>query len=89
MEILDFAFEYTALTSIVIPASVKKIYESLRSCRALTSITFLGTTPPKADSYSFEDTNDAPIYVPAESVESYKVAPGFSTFADRIQAIPE
>ena len=35
----------------------------------------------------FDDTNNAPIYVPAESVEAYKSAQYWSDYADRIYAI--
>lgn len=53
-------------------------------------MTFLATTPPTlsgannslgATNYTF------PIYVPAESVDTYKTK--FSKYASRIQAIPE
>lgn len=50
------------------------------------------TTPPTIQtgqySASFKFTNNAVIYVPAESVDTYKAASGWSTYADRIQAIP-
>ena len=36
----------------------------------------------------FNNTNDCPIYVPAGSVEAYKVAQYWSDYADRIQAKP-
>lgn len=35
----------------------------------------------------FNETNDAPIYVPAGSVDAYKTAEYWSDYADRIQAI--
>ena len=54
----------------------------------LTSITCLATTPPTLGSSAFNNTNDCPIYVPAESVEAYKAASGWSAYASRIQAIP-
>ena len=37
----------------------------------------------------FQDTNNCPIYVPNESVEAYKAAPGWSDYADRIFGIVE
>lgn len=57
-------------------------------CDKLTSFTCLATTPPTLGSGSFGNTNNCPIYVPAESVETYKAANGWSTYASRIQAIP-
>ena len=35
----------------------------------------------------FKETNNFPIYVPNESVEAYKAAPGWSDYADRIFGI--
>lgn len=46
------------------------------------------TTPPTLGSQVFRNT-PAAIYVPAESVEDYKAASGWSSYANRIQAIPE
>jgi hypothetical protein len=38
---------------------------------------------------AFQDTNNCPIYVPAESVDAYKAAARhWNDYADRIQAIP-
>lgn len=45
------------------------------------------TTPPTLGSQAFQRTPLA-IYVPAESVEAYKAASGWSTYANVIQAIP-
>ena len=57
-------------------------------CSTLTSITILTTTPPTLGSSVFNNTNNCPIYVPAESVDAYKTATNWSAYADRIQAIP-
>jgi hypothetical protein len=48
------------------------------------NIVFLGDVPPTANSYTFHNASDFAIYVPAESLEVYKAAPGFSKFADQI-----
>ena len=80
----------SSLTSITIPDGVTRIGNSaFSSCKALTSATCLATTPPSLGYYAFNDTNNCPIYVPASSLESYKTASNWSTYADRIQAIPE
>lgn len=79
----------TNLTSVTIPSSVTSIgHNAFRSCSALTSVTVEATTPPRLGLNVFESTNNAPIYVPAESVDAYKAATYWSTYADRIQAIP-
>lgn len=78
-----------SLPSINLPSGVTYIGSwAFAYCGSLTSITVLATTPPTLGEDSvFEETNDAPIYVPSESVEVYKSASGWSTYADRIQAI--
>jgi hypothetical protein len=53
----------------------------------LTSVTCEATTPPTCDSYAFDNTNNCPIYVPSQSIDTYKSATNWSTYADRIQAI--
>lgn len=58
------------------------------NCNKLVSITIEATTPPFIDYYTFEKTT-CPIYVPAESVETYKTChSNWAVYADRIQAIP-
>lgn len=84
------AFIYcTSLTSIDIPSGVTSIGSyAFRYCSGLTSVTVEATTPPSLGGTSvFADTNNCPIYVPASSVEAYKTATNWSTYADRIQAI--
>lgn len=79
-----------SLTSITIPNSVTSIGEyAFFYCNSLTSVTIEAPTPPTLGINAFEDTNDCPIYVPAESVETYKAASGWSSYASRIQAISE
>ena len=78
------------LTSITIPNSVTSISDyAFDGCSGLTSVTIQATTPPTlGGSSAFSDTNNCPIYVPAESVDAYKQATNWSAYADRIQAIP-
>lgn len=81
------AFRYCYdLTSITIPDSAVYIEGSaFANCTGLTSITIEKTTPPQLGSSAFDNTNNCPIYVPAESVAAYKRA--YSTYESRIQAI--
>lgn len=53
----------------------------------IQSITIKATTPPTIAELTWQSTN-CPIYVPSESVDAYKAATNWSTYADRIQAIP-
>lgn len=78
----------TGLTSLVIPSNISSIdNEAFSKCSGLTSVTVESTTPPKLGSYVFNYTS-CPIYVPPESVNAYKAASGWSSYASRIQAIP-
>ena len=77
-----------SLTEITIPNTVTTIDDyAFEGCTALTSVTITATTPPTLGRGAFDDTNNCPIYVPAASVDTYKAASGWSTYADRIRAI--
>ncbi len=80
----------SGLTSVTIPNSVTSIgFSAFQSCSALTSVTIQATTPPTlGGTDAFNNTNNCPIYVPAESVDAYKTATNWSSLASRIQAIP-
>lgn len=54
----------------------------------LQSITIEAVTPPTLGNNAFNNTNNCPIYVPAASLDAYKAASGWSSYASRIQAIP-
>ena len=76
----------TSLTSVMIPISVTQIGEStFCNCTGLTSVTCEATIPPAYGLHVFDNTNDCPIYVPAQSVDTYKSS--WSTYASRIYAI--
>ena len=82
------AFQSCDLTSIVIPEYVTYIGDSaFHGCEALTFITCNAINPPYCNYGMFDYTNNCPIYVPASSVDAYKVADGWSEYASRIQAI--
>ena len=90
----DTCFGYsTSLTSVTIGSGVTAIAKyAFASCTSLSSITINTTTPPvlaSGDTYYnstvFNDTNNCPIYVPAEAVTTYKNS--WSAFGNRIQAI--
>lgn len=79
----------SGLTNVTIGNGVTEIgYGAFNGCTSLTGITCLATTPPTLGGIAFNSTNECPIYVPAESVETYKSASGWSNYASRIQAIP-
>lgn len=81
----------TSLTNIEIPDGITSIGNSaFQYCTSLTSFTVRATTPPTLGNSAFYGANtNLKIYVPSESVETYKSASGWSTYASKIQAIPE
>lgn len=81
----------SSLASVEIPATVNLISGmAFYSCSSLTSLTVLAITPPALIQQAFEGTsNDLIIYVPAESVGTYKAAENWSSYEGKIQAISE
>lgn len=82
-----YAFEHChALTSLTIPKSVTTIGKgAFRDCRDLTSLTVEATTPPTLGTDALDGTpSDMEIFVPAESVNTYKAAAGWSAYASQI-----
>lgn len=78
----------SSLSSIEIPDSVTSIGDfAFDNCSNLESITVNAATPPTLGTNVFTYTNDCPIYVPSGSVDAYKSATNWSTYASRIQAI--
>ena len=78
------------LTSITIPSGVTSIGNyGFFSCNSLSSITVLNSVPPTLGNSALDNTNNCPIYVPAESVEAYKNATNWSNYSTRIQAISQ
>jgi hypothetical protein len=74
------------LTSITIPNSVTSIgSEAFYSCSGLTSFTINTIVPPTIGNSIFSPNNSQlSIYVPAQSVNAYKTASGWSNFASKI-----
>ena len=88
------AFSESGLTSITIPENVESLGNwAFRKCTSMTFFTILASIPPvipHGEGISeglFKDTNDFPIYVPAESLAAYKTAEGWSNYASRIHSI--
>ena len=77
----------SSLTSIVIPSKVESIGSfAFENCDSLTEITLLPTVPPPISS-NILPTIITSIYVPNDSVESYKTA--WSRYAIIIKSIDE
>ena len=76
-----------SLKTLILNGDVTSIgSNAFLECSSLPSLTFTTTTPPTLVSWNAFDKTGFPIYVPAASVEDYKTAENWSTYADRIQA---
>ena len=85
-------FGCSGLTTVTIGTgftTVEDPGQSFYGCVNLQSVTVKATTPPNLGSYDFfyNTNNSFIIYVPAASVNAYKSASGWSSYASRIQAI--
>lgn len=59
-------------------------------CQNLVDFTIYATAPPTLSTRTFSNVpSTAKFYVPAESVDTYKAASGWSSYASRIEAIPQ
>ena len=76
---------------LVIPDSVTSIGESaFYNWKLVPYVEMKAIIPPSlADSNAFESQNDAPIYVPDESLDDYKTATNWVKLASRIKPISE
>ena len=80
------------ITSVTIPSGVTTIgNRAFSGCSSLTGITVEAVTPPTLttgnSTKAFNGTNNCPIYVPCESVGTYKTATGWKNYASRITCI--
>ena len=80
--------ECLGLSTVLIPKSVTTIGDYNFAYCQLESVTIEAINPPILGSYAFSGNgNNFYIYVPAASVNAYKTATNWSTYASRIQAI--
>ena len=84
-----FAFSSClALHSVIVPSAVQSVgRKAFGYATALESLVFESPNPPTGDEDMFIETNNCPIYVPAQSVDAYKAAEYWSNYADRIYPI--
>ena len=88
----NFATYCNSLQSVTIPSGTTFIEsDAINNCTSLQSITILktnGVLTINGNTTVFKNTNNCPIYVPSDLVNTYKSASKWSTIASRIQAIP-
>ena len=79
----------SGLTIVTIGSGVTSIDSyAFDSCSKLTSVTIEATTPPSLGSDAFNNTStNLIIYVPSESLEAFKTATNWKTYASRIKPI--
>jgi len=78
----------SGLTSLDIPSGVTEIGNyAFSGCNHLESIAVNASTPPALGVGVLSSTNNCPILVPCQSVDAYKAADGWKSYASRIQAI--
>ena len=82
-------YQCVALRYIDLPESVTNIgHYAFAESSGMTHAICRATTPPAAGLKIF-DRMSIPIYVPDASVEAYKAAANWSTYADRIKPLSE
>ena len=81
----------TAVEEFVVPVTVTSIGRyAFGGMPNMKYIKMLPVTPPTLNSLAFNgDTSNCPIYVPDESVDAYKSATNWSTYASRIKPLSE
>ena len=82
--------ECTRLASVTLGSGITSIgSNAFYYSYTLSSLTCKATTPPTLGSGALASTNaNLVIYVPSSSLNAYKTATGWSTYASIIQAIP-
>ena len=85
--ISEYAFYKTKINTINIPDNITYIgNNAFENTTYLNYITFDSTTPPTIGLNVFDCDNDYSIYVPDESVNTYKTATNWSVYDHRIFA---
>ena len=77
------------MSDITLPSTVTSIGDSaFRNCDGLQVLQINATTPPTLGTNALANTNaNLKILVPPSAVDTYKAASGWSTYANKIQAI--
>ena len=80
----------SSFTKFTIPSSVTEIGRvAFYGCTSLRAVMCHAVSPPTMGDKVFDSTNNCPIYVPDASVEAYKTATNWSTYASRIKPLSE
>lgn len=79
-----YSFSGTAIDTVDIPQGVTSIgARCFHDCTKLKSITCHAINPPTVGTYAFTNVNKSiPVFVPNESLQSYKTKSGWKDFTD-------
>lgn len=86
--ISEAAFYNTDTAKITIGKGITAIGQNAINVTNLEEITIKATTPPRIESSTLPSGSGFDIFVPAESVNTYKAISGWSSYANQIDAIP-
>lgn len=81
-EIPSYAFDYSKIENIYLPASVEKIgYRAFYQCEQLTAVNLYAMTPPTLENQVFDGVPDGlVVYVPAAAIAQYQADEAWSRF---------
>lgn len=81
-EVPSYAFDYTNLESVYLPATIEKIgRRAFADCSRLSALTVYAMTPPTLESEVFQGVSEGlVVYVPAASIAQYQDADGWKDF---------
>lgn len=81
-EIPSYAFDYTNLETVYLPATIEVIgYRAFADCQNLSSLTCYAMTPPVLEDYVFKNVPEGlVVYVPAAAIVQYQDAEGWKNF---------
>ena len=91
--VTNMSYTFNGCTSLVnapvIPDSVTNMSYTFNGCTSLKEVTFLRTTPPSYNNTLYGCSKLESIYVPDESVDTYKTATGWLKFADKFKPLSD
>lgn len=81
-EVPSYAFDYTNLETVYLPATIETIgARAFAECTKLSSLTIYAMTPPTLESQIFQGVPEGlVVYVPAAAIAQYQDADGWKDF---------
>ena len=81
-QVPSYAFDYTNLESVYLPATIEKIcYRAFYECKQLSSLTVYAMSPPMLENQVFTNVPEGlVVYVPAAAIAQYQGASGWKDF---------